>query len=111
MLPEVAVIVTAYVPDGVPGVVWVDGEPLPPHPTENANASTITGAARTGGRLRFRISDHPEASSVSGQIRGIGPVGKLTGGTNPVVTGAVIRTARGMRRDKVEFTTQLLDVS
>ena len=70
----------------------MDDEPLPPHPTENANASTITGAARTRRRLRFRVSNHPEASSVIVQIRGMGPVGKLTGGTNPVVACAVVPT-------------------
>src|SRR5271165_3967592 len=46
MLPEVAVIVTAYVPDGVPGVVWVD-EPLPPHDAKDAKANNTMGAART----------------------------------------------------------------
>jgi hypothetical protein len=57
-LPEVAVIAAEYVQGGVPGVVWVD-EPLPPHPTQDANASMTIGKARVGSRLRLRRNNHP----------------------------------------------------
>jgi hypothetical protein len=43
-------------------------------------------------RLRFRTNNHPEASIANVQINGVGPVGKLTGGKAPVVTGAVVPT-------------------
>lgn len=93
MLPEVAVTVAVYVPAGVPGVVCVDGEELlPPQPTENANASTTSGAASSGRRLRFRIQSNVEPRSINAQKSVVGPAGKLTRGAATVVTGAVVAT-------------------
>jgi hypothetical protein len=92
MLPEVAVIVTAYVPDGVPGVVWVDDEPLPPHDINNAKASTTIGATRTVSRLRFRTQSQVDPSNSNNQVRGIIPGGKLMGEVAAAVTGAVVPT-------------------
>jgi hypothetical protein len=92
MLPAVAVIVTAYVPGGVPGVVWVDDEPLPPHDTNVVTASSTIGAARTVSRLRFRTHSQVDPSNMNDHIRGIAPGGKFTGGVAAAVPGAVVAT-------------------
>lgn len=51
-----AVTATVYVPDGVPRVVWLNDQPLPPHPTECIRAIRTVGGGK--GRRPFAIS-HP----------------------------------------------------
>jgi hypothetical protein len=72
----VAVIVAVYVPAGVPGV-WDDELP-PPHPTHDAKASTISGAASLGSRFRLRSNSQPEPSNSTVQVIGIAPGVKST---------------------------------
>lgn len=79
-------------PAGVPDVVWVDDELLPPHPTENTKASTTIGAVRTGKRLRFRAHNHADPRNSNIHANAIGPVGKLKRGILREVAGAVVPT-------------------
>ena len=69
-----------------------DEELLPPHPTENAQTSRTIGAASTGKRLRFRTHSNVEPRNISVQRSIVGPDGKLTRGTAPDVTDAVVAT-------------------
>jgi hypothetical protein len=69
-----------------------DEELLPPHPTENAKASTTIGAASSGRRLRLRIHSDVEPRNINVQKSSVGPDGKLTRGRATVVTGAVVAT-------------------
>jgi hypothetical protein len=66
-----------------------DDEPLPPHPTSEANASTISGATRLGNRFRFRRNSHPEpninASQASGGAAGGNPIGETLLAVEPIV--------------------------
>lgn len=70
----------------------MDDEPLPPHDTNNAKASTTIGAPRAVSRLRFRTHSQIDPSNMNDHVRGTVPGGKLIGGTAPVVTGAVVAT-------------------
>jgi hypothetical protein len=69
-----------------------DEELLPPHPTENAKASTTIGAASAGSRLRLRTHSQAEPRNINVHASDIGSSGKLTRGTAPVVTGAAVAT-------------------
>jgi hypothetical protein len=89
-LPELAVTVAVYVPGGVPGVVWEEGELLP-HPTHDARASNI-GAASRGRRLRSRRDSHHKVRSIKVHASGIASGRKLTGEPRLVVTGPIVPT-------------------
>jgi hypothetical protein len=88
-LPDIAVTVAVYVPDGVPVVVVVFVGLFPPQPMPNAKASTINGAARLGRRFRLRSNRHPEHSNMAVHIIGFAP-----GGNSPFEVSAQVRPAR-----------------
>jgi hypothetical protein len=90
-LPEVAVIVAVYVPDGVPP--WeTSGGPPPPQESTDVNRSAIAGAIKAGPRLRIRSQSQHDPSSIPIQISDPAPGGSITGVAPFAFVEAVVAT-------------------
>ena len=92
-LPEVAVTLTVYVPEGVPSVLCEDPDPPPTQPTNNKIMdNTALDVASACSRRRLRKSTSPGTSSIALHSNGIAPGWRPGLDNVPVVIAAVVDT-------------------